>query len=46
MAHRGVPEHGPLWRLGRDLLWLVILGGVFCVLFIIGSLLLHGHVNW
>jgi hypothetical protein len=46
MAHRGLPEHGPLWRLGRDLLFLVLAAGVFSVLFIVGDLLFYGTVNW
>jgi hypothetical protein len=46
MAHRGFPEHGPWWRLGRDLLCLLVLAGVFTALFILFSLALHGTVNW
>lgn len=44
--HRGIPEHGPWWRLGRDLLLAVIAAGVFSALYILLSLALHGTVNW
>jgi hypothetical protein len=46
MTHRGVPEHGLWWKLGRDLLFLAVAAGASTVLFIIGDLLLYGHVNW
>lgn len=46
MAHRGMPEHGPWWRAGRDLLFLLIAAGVFSALFVVGDLLLYGRVNW
>lgn len=41
-----MPEHGPWWRAGRDLLFLLIAAGLFTVLFVIGDLLLYGRVNW
>jgi hypothetical protein len=41
-----VPERGPWWRLGRDLLWMAILAGAFSAVFILGDLLLYGRVNW
>lgn len=44
--HRGIPERGPWWRLGRDLLFMAIAAGVFSALFILLSLAVHGHVNW
>jgi hypothetical protein len=46
MVHRGLPEHGPWWKLGRDLLMLAALAGVFSALFILGDLVIYGHVNW
>jgi hypothetical protein len=46
MAHRGLPEHGPWWRLGRDFARLAVLLGLFCVLYIVGDMLFYGHVNW
>jgi hypothetical protein len=41
-----MPERGPWWKAGRDLLFLAVAAGTFSVLFIVGDLLLHGHVNW
>jgi hypothetical protein len=46
MVHRGLPDHGPLWKLGRDLLFLAVAAGVASALFILLSLVLRGHVNW
>jgi hypothetical protein len=46
MVHRGIPEHGPWWKLGRDLLFLIIAAGIFAALFILLSLALRGTVNW
>ena len=44
--HRGVPDHGFWWRLGQQALLAVVVLAVAAVLFILGSLVLHGHVNW
>jgi hypothetical protein len=48
--HRGVPEHGPAWVIARRIgltVFFVVGGAVlFSVVFIIGSLLIHGYVNW
>jgi hypothetical protein len=44
--HRGVPEHGPWWRLGQQLLLAVVVLAVASALFVLFSLALHGHVNW
>lgn len=46
MAHRGVPDHGPRWKLARDLLLLVIIAAVASVLYILLSLVLRGTVSW
>lgn len=46
MAHRGLPEHGPWWRAGRDLFLMAVMAGVFTVVFILGDLVLYGKVNW
>lgn len=46
MVHRGIPEHGPWWRLGRDLLWMAVFAGAFSAVFILGDLVVYGHVNW
>lgn len=46
MAHRGMPEHGPWWKLGRDLLLVAVAAVVFSALFILLSLALHGTVSW
>lgn len=44
--YRGATEHGLLWRLGRDLLFMAAAAGVFSALFILGDLLFYGRVNW
>jgi hypothetical protein len=46
MVHRGIPEHGSWWRLGRDMLWLAVLAGAGSVVFILGDLVIYGRVNW
>jgi hypothetical protein len=46
MVHRGMPEHGPWWKLGRDLVLLAAGAVVFSALFILGDLLFYGRVNW
>lgn len=46
MAHRGVPERGLWWRLGRDLLFCAVALAVASALFILGNLAIYGHVNW
>jgi hypothetical protein len=46
MAHRGLPEHGPWWELGRSLLLVAAAGVFFSALFILGDLIVYGHVNW
>ncbi len=44
--HRGIPERGPWWKVGRDLLMAAVILGILCTLFIVGDLLLYGRVNW
>lgn len=44
--HRGIPERGPWRRLGWDLVRMAVLAVVFSALFVIGDLLIYGHVNW
>jgi hypothetical protein len=46
MVHRGVPDHGPWWRVGYTLALVVAGGVVFSALFVIGDLLVYGRVNW
>jgi len=46
MVHRGMPEHGPWWKAGRDLLYLAVGAGVFSAVYILGDLAIYGHVNW
>ncbi len=46
MVHRGLPDRGPLWKLGRDLLFVAAAAGAFSVLFILLSLVLRGTVSW
>ena len=46
MAHRGIPEPSRWRKLCWELLASLALGAVLCTLFIIGDLLVYGHVNW
>lgn len=46
MAHRGMPDHGRWWKIGRDLLVVLVLAGLASLLFVVGSLLVHGSVSW
>lgn len=46
MAHRGIPEHGPRWKLARNLLLALALAAGASVAFILLSLIFHGTVIW
>jgi hypothetical protein len=46
MAHRGMPERGPGWKLGRDLLLVAAVAVVCSGAYILLSLALHGTVSW
>lgn len=46
MAHRGMPDHGRRWKIGRDLLVVLVLAALASLVFIVGSLLVHGSVPW
>lgn len=46
MAHRGMPDHGPRWKLARNLLVVLALAALASLLFILGSELVHGSVTW
>lgn len=46
MVHRGMPEHGPRWRLGRDLLLTAAAAVVCSAVYVLLSLALHGTVRW
>jgi hypothetical protein len=44
--HRGIPERGLLWRLGRQVVLAAVILGTASALFILFSLALRGHVSW
>lgn len=44
MVHRGLRE--PRYRWWVPLVFVVVAGAAFSALFIVGDLLIYGHVNW